>query len=81
MQVVYSLFLGLSPNEPAALGADARLDKLAVGKSGPEVREEVGPLLDVLLAQEGGDGPGCLLGMIERNATGGSVSVMFLWDG
>lgn len=47
----------------------SRLNVLAVGKALPQVTEKVGLLLNVAFTKQGRNGPGCLLGMVERNTT------------
>jgi hypothetical protein len=47
----YINFSALGPNETTSLLALSRNDKLASRESLPEVSEEVGPLLNVLVAK------------------------------
>ena len=66
------LCLSLAPNK--TISVLALLNVFAVGEGGPKIREEVGLLLDVLLAEDGSDGPGRLFSVVEWDATGVSVS-------
>ncbi len=67
MPGLYLCLLRLAPNE--ARSVLALLNELALGEGGPEIAEEVGLLLNVALAQDGGDGPGSLLSVVEGDTT------------
>lgn len=62
-------FSARGPNKTPSLLALSRNNKLAGRERLPEVGEEVGPLLNVLVAKQGGNSPGSLLAVVERNAT------------
>lgn len=66
-----ALRLGLTPDE--ATTGRGLLDELAVGEAAPQISHEVGLLLDVLVSEDRGDGPGRLLCVVEGNTT--------LWSG
>jgi hypothetical protein len=57
----------LGPNQPSRLLALAVLNIFALRESSPQIREEVGPLLNVLFAKKGCNGPGSFLAVVERN--------------
>jgi hypothetical protein len=58
----------LGPHKASLLGTNTLLNELAGHEALPEVTQEVGLLLDVLLSKERGNGPGSFLCVVERNA-------------
>lgn len=61
--------LALGPDQSTSLLALSRLNVFALRESSPKVSQEVGALLDVLVAKNGGNGPGSLLAVVEGDAT------------
>jgi hypothetical protein len=59
--------LALGPYQTTNLLTLSRHNVLALRERLPQVGEEVGPLLNVLVAKQGCDGPGSFLTVVERD--------------
>ena len=60
---------GLGPHKGSLLCTHTLLDELEIREALPELAQEAGLLLDVVLAEQRGDGPGGLLCVVEGDTS------------
>ena len=66
MQLCFSL----APDQTTLVSVNPLFHKFAVYEAVPQVGEKVRLLLDILPFQDWSDGPGCLFGVVEWDASG-----------